>query len=144
MRFKEAIIIILLQLSKEAQDWAEYLLQENKWEFSMGKDYSENIFQYFGKISDHDVVQKSIKNWYSSISKYNWEFPDASTFSQLIWKETRELGLGVASNGRKSVVVASYWPKGNLYNLVPGEDRGRYFRENVLPIIKPPDTVSLI
>jgi hypothetical protein len=75
---------IFSQLSKEAQDWANYLLEENKWEFSSGKDYSENIFQYFGKISESDVIRKAVDNWYNAISKYNWNHPEASTFSQVL------------------------------------------------------------
>jgi hypothetical protein len=70
-------------LSQEAQDWAEYLLKENKWEFSEGKDYSENIFQYFGVISANEVVKKAVNNWYDANTKYNWNNPEASTFSQV-------------------------------------------------------------
>ncbi|XP_021949374.2 uncharacterized protein LOC110846841 isoform X2 [Folsomia candida] len=135
---------INIKLSKEAQEWADYLLYENKWEFSQGKDYSENIFQYFGKISDSDVIRKAVDNWYNAINKFNWNYPEASTFSQVVWKNTTEIGLGIASKGTKSVVVANYWPKGNIYYDVVGDDKGKYFRENVLPRLSPPDTVSLV
>jgi hypothetical protein len=77
------LLTYVLQLSKEAQDWAEYLLHENKWEFSHGKDYSENIFQFFGEISQRDVMRKAVDNWYSALNKYNWNFPEANTFSQV-------------------------------------------------------------
>jgi len=71
------------QLREDAQEWAEYLVRENKWEFSVGKDYSENIFQYFGDISENDVVRKAVSNWYDASQKYNRNRPEASTFSQV-------------------------------------------------------------
>lgn len=78
------------------------------------------------------MIRKAVDNWYEAISKFNWNNPEASTFSQLIWKSTTHIGIGVANKGSKSVVVTNYWPKGNIYNIGPG-DRGKYFKDNVLP-----------
>jgi hypothetical protein len=62
---------------------------------------------------------------------------------QVVWRSTNEIGIGVASEGTKSVVVANYWPKGNIYNVGDG-DRGKYFKDNVFPIPAPLNTVSLV
>ncbi len=64
----------------------------------------------------------------------------------MIWKETTEIGLGIAKAGTKSVVVANYYPKGNVYNAPAegGDDKWRYFRLNVLPRPSIPDAISLI
>lgn len=88
-----------LKLTKDAQEWAEHLLRENKWEFAEGQEYSQNIFQYFGKVLANDVIRKAIDNWYEAMGKYNWNNPEASTFSQLVWKSTTHIGIGVASKG---------------------------------------------
>ncbi len=48
-------------------------------------------------------------------------------FTQLVWRGSRLLGVGLASDGKgKTVVVANYDPAGNYL--------GRY-AENVLPTI---------
>lgn len=109
-------------------------MRENRWEFAQGKPYSQNIYQYFGEISAEDVAQKAVNHWYDAIRKYNWSNPEASTFSQLVWKSTSQVGFGVASSQpSKSIVVANYWPKGNIYHVGSTSDRDKYFKANVLP-----------
>uniref|UniRef100_A0A3Q3AIB8 SCP domain-containing protein n=1 Tax=Kryptolebias marmoratus TaxID=37003 RepID=A0A3Q3AIB8_KRYMA len=43
----------------------------------------------------------------------------------LVWKDTKELGVGMASNGKKAYVVGHYRPAGNIANEV-------YFQKNKL------------
>lgn len=55
-------------------------------------------------------------------------FPDTMNFTQLIWRASSDIGVGVAKvKGKdKCVIVAQYRPVGN--GNKPGE-----FRKNVLP-----------
>lgn len=46
-------------------------------------------------------------------------------FTQVVWKETTQLGVGVATVGTRSYVVAQYRPAGNM--TMPGK-----FESNVL------------
>ena len=39
-------------------------------------------------------------------------FVAAGHFTQVVWKSSRELGVGVASNGGRVLVVANYDPPG--------------------------------
>uniref|UniRef100_A0A3P9J3M1 SCP domain-containing protein n=1 Tax=Oryzias latipes TaxID=8090 RepID=A0A3P9J3M1_ORYLA len=50
----------------------------------------------------------------------------AGHFTQVVWKESKELGLGMATDGRMAFVVGQYRPPGNFSN--PGQ-----FEANVLP-----------
>uniref|UniRef100_A0A3Q2E0C0 SCP domain-containing protein n=1 Tax=Cyprinodon variegatus TaxID=28743 RepID=A0A3Q2E0C0_CYPVA len=47
-------------------------------------------------------------------------------FTQLVWKDSKEVGVGMASSGKKAFIVGRYRPGGNL----SGEE---HFRRNVLP-----------
>ena len=53
-------------------------------------------------------------------------FPPAGHFTQVVWKDSKELGVGMATDGHKVFVVGQYRPAGNMN--MPG-----YFEKNVLP-----------
>lgn len=70
---------------------------------------------------------------YEEINKYDFKNPGYKSgfghFTQIVWKSSRKLGLGVAKcqkNGGNSVyIVARYFPAGNML---------RQFEQNVLPL----------
>lgn len=56
-------------------------------------------------------------------------------FTQVVWKETKELGVGLATDGTTTFVVGQYLPAGNVSNA-------GYFQRNVLPAGSPVDPKS--
>ena len=50
--------------------------------------------------------------------KYNFNNPGFSLasglFSQLVWKDSTQVGFGIASKHSKVYCVAHYWPRGNV------------------------------
>lgn len=72
-----------------------------------------------------------MKAWYDEGENYdynNFNFSMTTAyFTQVIWRETRLLGVGMVKKGLKAYVVALYYPAGNKKGL---------FKENVLPPIK--------
>merc|ERR1712126_66838 len=123
------------KLSKTAQDWAEKLLKENSLDqldhSPQSRPYQESLWGGDGSLAD---PKKIIQDWYSESKdyKYDVEIPDKKTFkeknighfTQIVWKSTTELGVGVASKDGKVIVVAHYSPKGNMLG---------HFIANVLP-----------
>ena len=76
--------------------------------------------------------------WYDEIKDYDFNkasfIPGTGHFTQVVWKNSREVGFGVAQASDGSFyAVANYFPAGNW----SGE-----FRENVLPLVfsQPPPT----
>ena len=61
------------------------------------------------------------KSWYEEIKDYNYEIGKVTDenghFTQLIWKDSREVGFGVAFNGNSVYTVANYFPCGNVEML---------------------------
>lgn len=53
--------------------------------------------------------------------------PPAGHFTQVVWKESTKLGVGMATNGNKAFVVGQYRPAGNMIGR-------EYFEKNVLPL----------
>lgn len=93
--------------------------------------FGENVYAYFGSpISDSYAATNATKCWYSEEAHYNYSNPTSSTgkighFTQVVWKGSKEFGIGVARSGNAIYVSGSYDPPGNY--------RGAE-KSNVLPI----------
>lgn len=98
--------------------------------YSLNDKYGESV--YCGWSADQNTkvtARDCIDKWYSEINEFSFgREPEVLTcghFTQIVWKDTKELGVGSAkSKTGKLYVVANYFPPGN-YN---GQ-----FSKNVLP-----------
>jgi len=48
----------------------------------------------------------------------------ADAFTQMVWQETRKIGIGVQQDGDTYLIIAVYYPPGNL----PGQYASNVFR----------------
>ncbi|XP_053687305.1 Golgi-associated plant pathogenesis-related protein 1-like [Sabethes cyaneus] len=108
-------------LCKYAQDWAQNIASRNRLQHRTERKYGENLYAQFGKtqIAGADAVQ----SWYQERKDYTYGQPDPGSnftkvghFTQVVWKGSRELGVGMAVNGRNVFVVCNYDPAGNYKN----------------------------
>jgi len=110
------------KLCEAAMIHAKSLLSGNKALGHLGvADTGINVYEMGGSGMDsgEHVVSKAIESFYSHRKTYNYESPMysgkyAGVFTQLVWKETECLGVGVAKRGDLSVVVCLYSPQGNV------------------------------
>lgn len=77
--------------------------------------YGENIFWVSGGTPDGTVATKA---FYSEIKDYDFDkaqfAPATGHFTQLVWRGSQSLGIGVAtSRTGGTFVVANYYPPGN-------------------------------
>ncbi|XP_054466062.1 Golgi-associated plant pathogenesis-related protein 1-like [Anoplopoma fimbria] len=114
------------ELTASAQKWADQLLELDNMKHSDTKD-GENI--YYKSSSAQLTGKEAVECWYSEIEDYDWSSPGSNKktghFTQVVWKNSTELGVGMATDGRKKYVVGQYRPSGNM--------RGD-FEKNVLPL----------
>merc|ERR1712154_249041 len=105
------------ELNALAQEWADYLIANNAFEHRPNTKYGENIFQSGGKAAQ-DQAQGAVDMWYSEIKDYTLGTepsqggPVTGHFTQVVWKGSTEVGVGVGQKG-STVVVANYSPAGN-------------------------------
>ena len=99
-----------------AQKCSENLAKKNE---SLNDSYNdvflgENIYIYNGKDFN---VEDMCEAWYNEGKIYDNNSPkyqkNTSHFTQMIWKETSEVGFGFKRKGKTSYVVAYYYPPGN-------------------------------
>ncbi|XP_062844359.1 GLI pathogenesis-related 2 [Trichomycterus rosablanca] len=123
-------------LSRSAQAWAEKLLASRTLKHSNSGN-GENLYYTYSSAPKKLSGCVAVENWYSEIKKYDFNRPGFSSgtghFTQVVWKDTKELGVGVATNGTTTFVVGQYSPAGNISNA-------GYFEKNVLPVGSAVDT----
>jgi len=87
-------------LCKYAEDHAKFLCQCDSVRSSKGP-YGENIFVKSSKKIYPDAFEPVLK-WYSEINETDGsiDYPskDIKHFAQIVWKETRSMGVGYAMN----------------------------------------------
>uniref|UniRef100_T1GJX7 SCP domain-containing protein n=1 Tax=Megaselia scalaris TaxID=36166 RepID=T1GJX7_MEGSC len=88
--------------------------------------YGENIFMGVGM--DSVDASKPVQAWYDEIKLYDFQKPvfdpKIGHFTQLVWKNSKKLGVAIAQKEKTIIVVANYDPPGNIKNR---------YDSNVLP-----------
>ena len=113
-----------LKLNKElceiAQKYAEHLVEINTKTHSharfKGTAMGENLYYCTGFPPDGGMP---VTSWYNEIKDYDFKNGkskggDIGHFTQVVWKGTQYVGMGVASKDNNNYfVVANYFPAGN-------------------------------
>ncbi|XP_076325553.1 uncharacterized protein LOC143233306 [Tachypleus tridentatus] len=128
-------LLLSSQLCVRAQDWANHLAHTNTIYHRNDMGIGQNLFCKCLGISDADPTGDQVaKYWYQEIKMYDfYQKPSllhvkSSHFTQMVWRNTQEFGIGkTRTRFGKIVVVANYRPAGNVIG---------YFHQNVFPPVK--------
>ena len=94
---------------------AEYLATQPALPRPIGFISAELFYAVNGGPSDRRLlVRDAIQSWYKEGESYDRNNPVASRFTQLIWKDNKDFGIGTARVGNRAVVVANYFPRANI------------------------------
>ena len=120
------------KLNNYAQNYAENLATRGKMEHSKKADRQkiygdwtgENLYYYWTTANLTITGADAIDSWYDEIEDYDFAKGVSKNggvvghFTQLVWKESSQLGVGVARSSKNKVfVVANYHPGGNFNNM---------------------------
>jgi len=135
------------ELNEIAQNYAYKLAKEKRLEHSNRKDrelkdkkgqwVGENLYGIISTAHLDYVSGEMTKAWYDEIKNYNFKTGKSKDvtghFTQVIWKNSKEVGFGIVFNGNCLVSVANYYPGGNynfdrtfseqLLDLIPGREK---------------------
>lgn len=110
-------------LANKAQRWAEENLRNNRMKHEQIEGQGENIY-YGNNLLEADCTDAALA-WYSEIKDYDYGTADTKNgkavghFTQLVWKDTTQVGVGIASKKSGSnivtFIVAKYTPLGNFH-----------------------------
>lgn len=120
-------------LSAFAQKWADHLASSGAFQHNPNRDFKgnvlgENIAMKWSSGGEDYNGYEPVEQWYSEVSKYSFSAgsgPGTGHFTQVVWKDSSEVGMGRAqARDGKWIIVGNYLPAGNMM--------GRY-KENVFP-----------
>ncbi|KAL1457741.1 hypothetical protein WDU94_007935 [Cyamophila willieti] len=131
------------ELETFAQEWAEALIRSKKFEHRPSNPYGENLYLH-QDIKDQmptneQALSRAVRLWYDEVRAFKMHFgkelmlkqlidmPETGHFTQLVWKESTAVGLGIARGKDAVVVCCNYAPSGNVINK---------FVENVAPAVR--------
>jgi uncharacterized protein YkwD len=107
-------------LAAHAQDWAWHLLRNQQFYHRPNSNFGENLFEISGGSA---LPAQVVEDWASEARDYNYR---ANTchgvcghYTQLVWRNTREVGCAVARTSNVEVWVCNYDPPGNWVGQRP-------------------------
>jgi len=110
-------------LAKVAQDWADTLLKNGKFEHRPLAQYGENLHETRG---GNDSPAEAISGWVAEQKDYNAATNECKTgrdclhYTQVVSRSSRLVGCAVARDGtRREVWVCNYDPPGNVVGRRP-------------------------
>jgi uncharacterized protein YkwD len=108
------------RLAIAAEYWADTLVKSNKFEHNPKTPYGENLFEIVGASASPAEI---VSEWASEEKNYNHATNSCSRvcghYTQIVWRDTRELGCAVARRGHLEICVCEYDPPGNIVGQRP-------------------------
>lgn len=107
-------------LAQRAQQWANTLIERQAFTPRRDGVFGENLYEVVGGGSSPAQV---VKAWASERANYHYESNSCSArcghYTQVVWRDTKEVGCGVARKGEREVWVCNYDPPGNVVGERP-------------------------
>jgi uncharacterized protein YkwD len=102
------------RLAARSQEWADTLLARKQFIHRPDSAYGENLFEITGAAASPAQV---VNAWAAEARNYNYSSNRCSGvcghYTQIVWRDTKEVGCAVARGGRREVWVCNYDPPGN-------------------------------
>jgi len=127
-----------------AQSYSEKIAEEGTFEHSGVDGYGENLYWTSG-AGEHpnvtEIMLDAVDGWYNEVHNYDRGTGVVGHFTQVIWNETTQLGMGIGisskrrcGDGNEAYVVANYKPPGNV-------QCGHCYEDNVQTDYSVPDEI---
>ena len=116
-------VVWSISLANDAEEYAKELAKSGRFEHSKSED-GENLYWY--SSTHQNPMTEASKSWYEEKQFYRYRkccgpnFSDTGHYTQMVWGNTTEIGMGVAvSKSGETYVVARYNPHGNFQGEFP-------------------------
>ncbi len=109
-------------LAAYAQQWAGNLAASGKLEHHSHPRYGENLFMISGDQASA-TPSRVVSDWAAEVRSYDYSTNSCRSvcghYTQIVWRQTEEVGCGVARGRGDEVWVCEYNPPGNVIGQQP-------------------------
>lgn len=106
-------------LATRARQWAKSLIERGAFVHQHGQ-FGENLFEISG---GHATPASVVGAWMSEEGNYNRETNRCTArcghYTQVVWRDTKLVGCGIARDAKREVWVCDYSPPGNIVGERP-------------------------
>ena len=121
------------ELEVIAQTYSEKLASTDTFAHSgntyNGNPLGENLYKKWGSYQVSVTGTEASNSWYEEVKDYDFNNPGFKSgtghFTQLVWKNSKQLGCGASCQNNACVVTCNYYPAGNYLGQ---------FDSNVFPL----------
>ena len=114
------------ELARDAQQWAQHLARLRRMEHAprdQRNGQGENLWMgYAGHYGAETMIgafvdeRQHFRNGnFPNVSRTG-QWRDVGHYTQVIWRETQQVGCAVARGPTNDFLVCRYWPAGNVYD----------------------------
>jgi uncharacterized protein YkwD len=108
------------RLAALSQDWADTLLKRRDFAHRPKSGYGENLYEIRGTAASPARV---VNAWAVEARDYDYSSNlcrgVCGHYTQIVWRDTKEVGCAVARGGGREVWVCDYDPPGNWVGKRP-------------------------
>ncbi|HEV8146842.1 MAG TPA: CAP domain-containing protein [Bryobacteraceae bacterium] len=108
------------KLAALSQEWADLLVARQQFVHRPKSKYGENLFEISGANASAGQV---VKAWASESKNYDHPANSCRSvcghYTQIVWRDTKEVGCAVARGAGREVWVCNYSPPGNWIGKRP-------------------------
>ena len=110
------------KLARAAQEWADRLVKEGAFRHRPNSEWGQNLYEVGGS---EFLPQQIVNGWDGEAKDYDLasntckEGRMCGHYTQMVWRETKEVGCAVARGGNREVWVCEYSPPGNYVGKRP-------------------------
>ena len=108
------------ELAKAAQAWAGHLIESGQFAHSHNPKYGENLYEIEGAQATPGEVMRA---WANEVKDYDYGSNSCQGvcghYTQIVWRDTTEVGCAMARADRREVWVCEYNPPGNWVGRKP-------------------------
>ena len=108
------------KLAKAAQEWADTLLKDGTFRHPATSPWGQNLLDlYRGQYEPEQVVG----DWAAEAANYDYKTNRCTGmcghYTQIVWRDTKEVGCALARGGQREVWACDYSPPGNYQGMRP-------------------------
>jgi pathogenesis-related protein 1 len=110
------------KLARAAQEWADLLVKEGSFRHRPDSPWGQNLYAIMG--SEY-LPQQIVNGWAAEAKDYDLatnrckEDHICGHYTQIVWRDTKQVGCAVARGGNREVWVCEYSPRGNHFGMRP-------------------------